>query len=83
MTDFLAGATTVASLGVSLFFLRYWRDSRDRLFAWFSAAFLLFAVNRVVLTSMSPDADGVLAVYVVRLVGFLMIIGAIVDKNRR
>ena len=81
MNSFLQGATMLASLGVALFFLRYWRATGDRLFAVFSAAFLVFAVNRVLLAALDEDAEARTYVYLVRALAFLLIAAAILDKN--
>lgn len=62
--------------------LRFWRRSGDRLFALFAASFAVFSVNSVALGLSDPGADPRVALYVVRLVGFVLILGAIVDKNR-
>ena len=83
MTDFLAGATTLACTAIALRFLRYWRDTRDELFGAFSIAFGLFALNRVLLTVTSEDDERRVAFYAVRALGFLLIIAAIIHKNRR
>jgi hypothetical protein len=83
MSDILAGATALASAAVALWFFRFWRDSRDRLFGAFALAFALFAVNRLVLAQSDRDSEELLAVYGFRLAAFVAIIGAIVDRNRR
>ena len=83
MNDFLQGATMLASLGVALFFLRYWRSTRDRLFLAFSLAFAIFAVNRVLLTVLAEDSEARTLVYVVRALTFLLIAAAVLDKNLR
>ena len=81
MMTFLNGATCAASAAVALFFLRFWLRSRDRLFAAFALAFAVFAANRVVISAV--DASEVrLAAYSLRAVAFVVIILAIVDKNR-
>jgi ABC-type Fe3+-siderophore transport system permease subunit len=49
MTPFILGATALASLVAALFFLRFWRDTRDRLFCFFAIAFGIDALHRVVL----------------------------------
>jgi hypothetical protein len=81
MSDFLDGATMLASLGVALFFLKYWRSTGDRLFAVFSAAFAVFAVNRVLLVALDETSEYRTGVYLVRAVAFTLIALAIVDKN--
>jgi uncharacterized membrane protein HdeD (DUF308 family) len=82
MEEFLAGASMLASVAIALFFLRFWRQTADRLFAIFALAFAVFAVNRLLLTALDDESEGRVWVYVVRLLVFLLIIAAIVDKNR-
>ena len=45
---FLEGVVATTSLAAGLFFLRYWRDTRDSLFLAFSMAFFIEGVNRCV-----------------------------------
>jgi hypothetical protein len=71
-----------ANMLVALYFLRFWFESRDRLFAIFSLAFLIFAVNRVLLSILDVENEARTFVYVLRLIAFLLIIAGIVDKNR-
>lgn len=75
---FLSGAFAMACCTASLYFLRFWRDSKDRLFAWFTWAFALLAAERVLIDALKPHA----VFFVIRLVAFLLIICAIIDKNR-
>jgi membrane protein CcdC involved in cytochrome C biogenesis len=82
MIDFLSGVVALASAGIALFFLRYWRDTGDRLFAIFSLAFAIFATNRVVLTILDEDDEARDYVYLIRLAAFVLILVAILDKNR-
>ena len=83
MFEFLSGATAMACLVVSLFFLRFWRETHDRLFFWFAVAFGVFFVNRTALAVAHPSAESTPYFYVLRLVAFLLIAFAIIDKNRR
>ena len=78
---FLAGAATVAAAAISLFFLGFWRDTRDRLFLLFAIAFAIFAVNRLALTIVD-DEEGETLLYLARAGAFALIIAAVVDKNR-
>jgi drug/metabolite transporter superfamily protein YnfA len=80
--DFISGATMAAALVIALLFFRYWRQSRDRLFLMFSLGFLVFSVSRLILAFLEEDDEGRVYVYGLRLVAFLLILGAIVDKNR-
>jgi hypothetical protein len=81
--DFVSGATALACAAVALFFFRFWRQSGDRLFAFFALAFLAFAANRCVLLYVdSEDEVTAAAVYLIRLAAFVLIIVGIVEKNR-
>jgi drug/metabolite transporter superfamily protein YnfA len=80
--DLISGGTMVAALVVALFFFRYWRQTRDRLFLIFSAGFLIFAVSRLVLAILDEAAEGRVFVYALRLLAFALILVAIIDKNR-
>jgi amino acid transporter len=80
----VSGAMVMAYLTAGLFFLRFWRGTRDRLFAAFGAAFCLLAVQRGALSLIADASDGgaALWLYGLRLVAFLLILAAIIDKNR-
>jgi membrane protein CcdC involved in cytochrome C biogenesis len=82
MTDFVAGATMLASAAVALFFYRFWRESGDRLFGIFALAFGVFAVNRLILSVLDETNENRTYVYLVRLAAFVLILVGIVDKNR-
>jgi hypothetical protein len=81
VSTFVQGATMLASFAVALFFLRYWRDSRDRLFGVFALAFVLFGVTRILLVAVDADSEARTWVYLLRALMFLAIIAAVIDKN--
>lgn len=83
MGMFLWGAQASAALIASMFFLRFWTQTRDRLFALFSAAFLVFALNWLLIAVYPYDDESRHEVFFVRLFAFLLIIAGIIDKNRR
>jgi len=83
MKPLLAGAMIAGYAVAALFFLRFWSQSRDRLFAMFSAAFLLMALQRVALVVNQARTDTIVWPYAIRLLAFLLILWAIVDKNRK
>jgi hypothetical protein len=83
MEQFVMGAITMASVIIALFFLRFWRDTGDRLFAMFALAFLLLGVTRAGLAFSQESTEGVTSWYWVRLAAFVLILIAIFDKNRR
>jgi hypothetical protein len=78
----LIGGIAAACLVAALFFLRYWRATRDRFFLLFALSFAIEGINRVVLyLFVGPDEYGPLY-YVIRLVAYGLILLAIVGKNR-
>jgi len=79
---FLSGALVAGYVVAALFFARFWRDTRDRLFAMFSAAFILLALQRTALSLTTEHPLLEPALYGLRLLAFLVIIAAVVDKNR-
>jgi hypothetical protein len=79
---FGSGAVALGSAAIALFFLRFWRQSHDRFFLLFAAAFAVFAANRVVLLVQRSHGDEGVWAYLIRLVAFGLILAAIVDKNR-
>lgn len=78
----LFGACAAASAMIGLAFIRYWSLSKDRLYVLFACAFWLFAAGWVTRVA-SGQGEQRPFVYVFRLIGFLLIIAAIIDKNRR
>jgi drug/metabolite transporter superfamily protein YnfA len=80
--DFVSGATMAAALVIALMFFRYWRQTRDRLFLMFALGFLVFGTSRLILAFFEEDDEGRVYVYGLRLVAFLLILAAIVEKNR-
>lgn len=66
----------------ALFFWRFWRGSRDRLFLFFAASFCLLAVSWFALAIISPTDESRPYAYAVRLLAFLLMIAAMIDKNR-
>lgn len=69
-------------LVAGLFFLKFWKKSRDRLFSFFALAFFILAAQRLALALTTQNSEHSLFLYIVRLLAFLVILGAIVDKNR-
>ena len=79
----IAGALIMAYLVIGLFFLRFWKRTHDRLFVIFAVAFWVLAINRLLATAVSEDQEiRGLTYYIVRLIAFLLILAAIIDKNR-
>lgn len=82
MNQLVTGMIVMAYLVATLFFLRFWADTRDRLFMMFAVAFGILGVQRVLLALTTQTYEDTTYLYVVRLLAFLVILAAIVDKNR-
>ncbi len=82
MSMFLLGATAAVFATVALFFLRFWTQTRDRLFVFFAAAFALLALHPVLIATVRPGDETRHWFFVVRLVAFVLILLAVIDKNR-
>jgi hypothetical protein len=83
MIAFLSGAIMTGAAAIGLLFLRSWTRTGDRLFVLFALAFWLLAIERWLLLIVSAEANTRSWVYLARLVAFVLILVAIVDKNRR
>lgn len=83
LTPFISGAICMAALTIALFFFRFWRRTGDRFFLVFSAAFFFLMIERIILVSIDRSHEFAPYVYLVRLLAFVLIIAAIVDKNRK
>ncbi len=83
MNSLVLGAVAMASLVAALFFLRFWRQTRDHLFLLFSLAFAVDAVTRVTLGLSQVSNEDEPLFYLGRLATFALILIAIARKNRR
>jgi hypothetical protein len=81
LASFLSGATAAGFVLASLFFLRFWRRTRDELFAAFGAAFLLLAINQTMITLGGVPSEYQSWVYLLKFAAFALLILAIVSKN--
>jgi hypothetical protein len=81
LNAFILGGVVMASAIAGLFFLKFWRQTRDRFFLFFAAAFALDAVTRFFLATVPHSDEQEPLFYIGRLVTFVLIIAAIVDKN--
>ena len=79
---FLLGVIATCSAIAAGFFFKFWRRTGDRFFLAFGAAFVIEAVNRMSVLFVDRPSEGRPLMYVVRLLAFLLIVAAIIDKNR-
>lgn len=83
LVPFLSGFVVAGFLVAGLFFLRFWRRTRDILFLAFAASFWLLALNQALLVFASWPAEERSWLYLLRLLAFVLILGAIGLKNRK
>lgn len=83
LQGFLLGAIAAMSLTAGAFFLKFWRKTRDILFLAFGAAFIIEGLNRISVLLLERPNEGHPLIYMVRFLAFLLILAAIINKNRR
>jgi hypothetical protein len=80
--DFLSGAITLGFLIAGLFFLRFWRKTRDGLFLAFAMSFALLGIGQGVQALANIPQEERSYIYLIRLAAFTLILIAIFRKNR-
>lgn len=81
--DFLGGALFMGFTVAALFFLKSWRRTGEALFLAFAASFLLLGITHAVLTLSEVPLEERSRLYLLRLLAFLLILGALWWQNRR
>jgi hypothetical protein len=81
MIEFVSGAIAMGYLIAAGFFARFWRMTADRLFLAFAVAFFFLALNQGLAQWLGAADERVGYTYLLRVVGFVLILAAIVDKN--
>jgi uncharacterized membrane protein len=80
--DFLSGAVALGFFVCGLFFFRFWKRTREQLFLAFSLAFALLGIGQTVIALAQIPTEEKGALYLIRLLAFLLILFAIYRKNR-
>lgn len=80
---FLSGAMMTACYVICLFFIRFWKHTKDRIFAFFSFSFFLLGLERFILGHFVLPTESQPFIYFIRLLAFVLIAVAIIDKNPR
>lgn len=83
LNEMMLGAIAALSIAIGAFFLRFWRQGRDRFFLLFALSFLIEGANRVALGLLARPGEGSPLIYLVRLLSYALILAAIAEKNRR
>ncbi len=80
MNNFLGGAIAAGYAVAALFFLKFYIRTQDRLFVLFCVALLMLGSTRVWMVLVDdPNENHYL--YLLRLLAYVLILGAIIDKN--
>jgi hypothetical protein len=82
MIQFAWGVLAALSLVAALFFVRFWRMTKERLFAVLATAFGVFAIHWTWLGLGSPFQENSHYVYALRFIAFALIMLGVLDKNR-
>ncbi len=80
--EFVLGALSMSCAVAGLFFVRFFRKTRDRLFVFFAIAFWLLGINWLWLAAVQREEDLTASLYVIRVLAFLLILYGIFEKNR-
>ena len=83
LPDFLSGAITMGFVVAGLFFLRFWKRTRETLFLAFALAFWLLGLNQALLTFTDIPVEERSWLYLIRLAAFSLILISIWRVNRR
>ena len=81
MPDLITGMIAMGSLIIGLFFLRFWRNTKDRFFLYFALSFGIEGVHRIVTTMTYDEHEESPLHYLVRLLAYGLILWAILEKN--
>lgn len=76
-----SGAIIMGYAVAALFFLKFWRRTRDILFLAFAVAFLLMATTPLLTIVMKVPREEQSPFYLLRLLAFLILIVAVVAKS--
>jgi hypothetical protein len=79
---FFSGMLMMGCFVLAMFFWRFWLRTRDTFFVLFSVAWVLLGLERLGLAIRNTPEEPRAGMYFVRLAAFLLIIVAILYKNR-
>ncbi|MFZ5894647.1 MAG: DUF5985 family protein [Myxococcota bacterium] len=82
MIGFLRGAIAMSCLVSALFFLRFWRDSRERLMLTLACAFLILGGSWTLLATNLWDEETDAHIFAFRALAFGIIALGVLRKNQ-
>lgn len=81
LSAYAAGVITLGFLTTGLFFVKFWRRTKDGLFLAFAVAFALLAANAAIPVLLNVPSENQSYIYLLRLAAFVLIIAAVLRKN--
>ena len=83
MIEFLSGVVTCGYLVAGGLFFKLWRRTGDALFRAFTFAFVLFALNQVLVAGVVTRTEPSSLIYSLSILGFVILIGALLERQPR
>jgi uncharacterized membrane protein HdeD (DUF308 family) len=81
IVGFLLGIIATGSVMAGIFFLKFWKHTKDFLFLAFAIAFIIEGFSRASVIFLAKPNEGSPWIYLVRLLASLLILIAILKKN--
>ena len=81
MIEFLSGVVTCGYLVAAGLFFALWRRRGDALYRAFTIAFVLFALNQVLVAALITPSEPSSFIYALRVLGFVVILGALLERK--
>lgn len=78
----VVGAILALAMAISVFFLKFWRTTRDQIFLAFALVFAMEGATRLLALLVVLPSDRRPFIYLLRLCGYLVLIVSIFVKNR-
>lgn len=75
------GFLSLSCFLAALFFLKFWRQTRDSLFLAFAISFVIEGTNRICILFIAHPSEGAPSIYLARMFAALLILAAILRKN--
>jgi hypothetical protein len=72
---------TAGFLVAAAFFFRFWQRTGDMLFAVLGVSFVFFALSQAASLSVDAPQDDRTAIFLLRLLGFVVLLAGILAKN--
>lgn len=78
---FLVGVIATSSIMAGIFFLKFWKRTRDFLFLAFAIAFIIEGLDRACVLMLARPSEGSPGIYLVHLFASGLLLFAILRKN--